>query len=158
MKVFRNYGSEKRYYNRVVGTNSRLDEMQAGLLRVRLSHLSELEDERKKICTRYLREIKNESIILPGIRRGATHIWHQFVIRSDKREELINYLTQKDIGTIIHYPIPPHMAEAYRYLDIPQGSLPITEKYADSVLSLPLYNGMTEEEQSYVIEALNNFH
>ena len=158
VKVFRNYGSEKRYYNRVVGTNSRLDEMQAGLLRVRLSHLSELEDERKKICTRYLREIKNESIILPGIRRGATHIWHQFVIRSDKREELINYLTQKDIGTIIHYPIPPHMAEAYRYLDIPQGSLPITEKYADSVLSLPLYNGMTEEEQSYVIDALNNFH
>lgn len=157
VKVFRNYGSEKRYYNRVVGTNSRLDEIQAGLLRVRLSHIQELEDEKRKICFRYLKELKNEKILLPAIREGATHIWHQFVIRSEKRQELIDYLNEKEIGTIIHYPIPPHLSEAYRYLQVLKGSLPITEKYAETVLSIPLYNGMTEDEQTYVIEAINMF-
>ena len=157
VRVFRNYGSEKRYYNRVVGTNSRLDEMQAGLLRVRLSHLQELEDDKRRICMRYLKELKNENIKLPEIREGATHIWHQFVIQTDRRKELIDYLNEKEIGTIIHYPIPPHLSEAYQYLKVPKGSLPITEKYAETVLSIPLYNGMTEEEQGYVIDAINQF-
>ena len=157
VRVFRNYGSEKRYYNKVVGTNSRLDEIQAGLLRVRLKHLPELEAEKRNICTRYLKELNSEAILLPGIREGATHIWHQFVIRCERREELISYLNERGIGTIIHYPIPPHLSEAYQYLDIKEGSLPITEKYAKTVLSLPLYNGMTDEEQSYVIDAINRF-
>lgn len=158
VRVFRNYGSEKRYYNKVVGTNSRLDEMQAGLLRVRLSHIQELEDDKRRICMRYLAELHNDNIMLPQIRKGATHIWHQFVIRTDRREELIDYLKNKEIGTIIHYPIPPHMSEAYQYLHISEGSLPITEKYAKTVLSIPLYNGMTEEEQSYIINAINKFN
>lgn len=157
IRVFRNYGSEKRYYNRVVGTNSRLDEMQAGLLRVRLSHIKELENEKRKICTRYLNEINNPNIILPLIRDGATHIWHQFVIRTERRNELIEYLEGKGIGTIIHYPIPPHLSEAYSYLGHKKGAFPITEQYADTVLSIPLYNGMTEDELDYVIEALNEF-
>ena len=157
VRVFRNYGSEKRYYNRVVGTNSRLDEIQAGLLRVRLSHMKELEEDKRRICSRYLRELKNENIHLPAIREGATHIWHQFVIRVDRRQELIDYLNSKEIGTIIHYPIPPHLSEAYQYLKLGEGSLPVTELYADTVLSIPLYNGMTEEEQGYVIEAINGF-
>lgn len=156
-RVFRNYGSEKRYYNKVVGTNSRLDEMQAGLLRVRLKHLDKLAEEKRRICERYLSELHNDKIILPTIRKGATHIWHQFVIRSDDREKMIKYLDEKGVGTIIHYPIPPHLSEAYRYLDMKEGSLPITEKYAQTVLSLPLYNGMTEEEQDYIIEAINTF-
>ena len=157
IRVFRNYGSEKRYYNRVVGTNSRLDEMQAGLLRVRLSHIKELENEKRKICTRYLNEINNPNIILPLIRDGATHIWHQFVIRTERRNELIEYLEGKGIGTIIHYPIPPHLSEAYSYLGHKKGAFPITEQYADTVLSIPLYNGMTEDELDYVIEVLNEF-
>ena len=157
IRVFRNYGSEKRYYNRVVGTNSRLDEMQAGLLRVRLSHIKELENEKRKICTRYLNEINNPNIVLPSIRDGATHIWHQFVIRTERRNELIEYLEGKGIGTIIHYPIPPHLSEAYSYLGHKKGAFPITEQYADTVLSIPLYNGMTEDELDYVIEALNEF-
>lgn len=155
IRVFRNYGSEKRYYNRVVGTNSRLDEMQAGLLRVRLKHMKELEEEKRTIAQRYLEELKSSEIILPAIRKDATHIWHQFVIRTQDREELIRYLEEKGIGSIIHYPIPPHMSEAYQYLDIPQGSLPITEKYAQTVLSIPLYNGMTYDEQTRVIDAIN---
>lgn len=157
IKIFRNYGSEKRYHNKVIGANSRLDEIQAGFLRVRLKHINELAEEKKIICERYLSELKNDNIELPKIREKATHIWHQFVIKTDRRQELIDYLDAKGIGTIIHYPIPPHLSEAYRYLGISKGDLPITEKYAESVLSIPLYNGMTEEEQKYVIEAINSF-
>lgn len=157
VRVFRNYGSEKRYYNKVVGTNSRLDEIQAGLLRVRLAHMDELIEEKQHICERYLRELKNEKIELPQIREGATHIWHQFVIKCKDRERLIDYLNERGIGSIIHYPIPPHLSEAYGYLGLKKGDLPITEKYANEVLSIPLYNGMSEDEVSYVIEAINQF-
>ena len=156
-RIFRNYGSEKRYHNMIVGSNSRLDEIQAGLLRIRLSHLNELNEERRIICERYIKEIKNKYIELPQVREGVTTVWHQFVIKSEKREELIAYLNEKEIGTIIHYPIPPHLSQAYEYLNVKKGSLPITEAYADQVLSLPLYNGMTEEEQTYVISVINNF-
>lgn len=156
-RVFRNYGSEKRYYNKVVGANSRLDEIQAGLLRVRLRHLDELAEEKRSICERYLAELHNDKITLPQTRQGATHIWHQFVIRTEYRDELMRYLEEKGIGTIIHYPIPPHLSEAYRYLGVGEGSLPITEKYAKTVLSIPLYNGMTKEEQNSVIKMVNRF-
>lgn len=157
IKIFRNYGSERKYYNSVVGTNSRLDELQAGLLRVRLSHMQELEDEKMRICNRYLKEIKNPDISLPKIRNGATHIWHQFVVQTDKRERFISYLNKNGIGTMIHYPIPPHLSGAYQFLNMTKGSLPITERYANTVLSLPLYIGMTQEEQTYVIEKINEF-
>lgn len=156
-RMYRNYGSEKRYYNKVVGTNSRLDEIQAGLLRVRLSHLEELNQERERICKRYQTELKNPFIKLPEVRKGATHVWHQFVVRVKNREDLIHYLEQKEIGTIIHYPIPPHLSEAYAYLHTDRKQLLLTEQYAKEVLSLPLYNGMTKEEQDYVIDTINQF-
>lgn len=156
-KVFRNYGSEKRYYNKIVGTNSRLDELQAGLLRVRLSHFNELIEEKCRICNRYLQGLKNPFIRLPEIRDKATHIWHQFVIYCEKRDELIDYLNSFEIGTIVHYPIPPHLAEAYKHLNVKVGTLPITEDYANKALSLPLYNGMTDEEQFFVIEKINTW-
>ena len=157
VRVFRNYGSEKRYYNKVVGANSRLDELQAGLLRVRLAHLDELTKERIRLCGTYTEELKNPAIELPRVREGATSVWHQYVIRSPKRDRLIEYLNEREIGTIIHYPIPPHLSEAYAYLGMGRGTLPITERYANEVLSIPLYNGMTEEEQQYVIESINQF-
>ena len=157
VRIFRNYGSEKRYYNKVVGANSRLDEIQAGFLRVRLKHLDEMALEKKNICERYLKELKNDKIKLPEIRDGATHIWHQFVISSDHRNELIEYLDANNIGSIIHYPIPPHLSEAYGYLGMKTGDLPITERYANTVLSIPLYNGMTKEEQDYIIDVINKF-
>ncbi len=156
-RVFRNYGSEKRYYNKVVGANSRLDELQAGLLRIRLRHAKECEKERRQIADRYLKEIQNPKLVLPGVQEGATAVWHQFVVRCEQRDELQRYLTEKEIGTMIHYPIPPHLSEAYRNLGYQRGAFPITEKYADEVLSLPMYNGMTNEEQTFVIEALNAF-
>jgi len=110
--VFRNYGSEKRYYNRVVGTNSRLDEIQAGLLRVRLLHLDEQNEERIRLAEIYNKEIMNPLIELPQIREGAQSVWHQYVIRVKSRNQLIKYLEEREIGTIIHYPVPPHLSEA----------------------------------------------
>ncbi|MBE5857751.1 MAG: DegT/DnrJ/EryC1/StrS family aminotransferase [Lachnospiraceae bacterium] len=157
IKMLRNYGSRVRYYNEKVGVNSRLDEMQAGLLRVRLPHMDELIKEKREIAEKYLSELHNDKFILPTVREGATHVWHQFVIRCEKRDELIKYLKDKGIGTIIHYPVPPHLAECYEYLGHKAGDYPITEKYANTVLSIPMYNGMTAEEQDYVINALNTF-
>lgn len=156
-RIFRNYGSEKRYYNKIVGANSRLDELQAGLLRVRLRHVGECEEERVQIAERYLKGIHNSKVRLPGIQEGATAVWHQFVVRCEERDALMAYLNEREIGTIIHYPIPPHLSEAYQYLGYQKGAFPITERCADEVLSLPMYNGMTPEEQQYVIDAINAF-
>lgn len=156
-RIFRNYGSEKRYYNKVVGANSRLDELQAGLLRVRLRHMDELTEEKRKIAARYQAELNNPLIRLPVTAPGAESVWHQYVIQCEERDRLMDYLGAKGIGTIIHYPIPPHLSEAYRYLGHEAGFLPITEHLADTVLSIPMYNGMTGEEQAYVIDAINSF-
>lgn len=156
-KVFRNYGSNKKYHNEVVGANSRLDELQAGLLRVKLKYLNEFNKERNEIAKRYLNELNNPNIHLPQVRPGADSSWHQFVIHTDKRDELKAYLEEHNIGTMIHYPIPPHLQKAYSYLGYKEGDFPIAEKYAKEVLSLPMYNGMTDEEQSYVIDTINSF-
>ncbi|MCR5216698.1 MAG: DegT/DnrJ/EryC1/StrS family aminotransferase [Lachnospiraceae bacterium] len=157
-KVLRNYGSEKRYYNKVVGTNSRLDELQAGLLRVKLKHLDELTLERQQIAQGYEKGLNKLEFILPKVRQNTTCVWHQYVIRCERRDELMSYLKSKGIGTIIHYPIPPHLSEAYAYLGLTKGDYPITEHFADTVLSIPMYNGMTKEEQDYIIEQLQGFN
>lgn len=157
-RIFRNYGSEKRYHNMMVGTNSRLDELQAGLLRIKLKHLDDFNAERCRLAERYLTEITNPLIKHPQIRPGADSTWHQYVVHvSGYREQLINYLEEQEIGTLIHYPIPPHLSEAYEYLGHKKGDFPIAERFADEVLSLPMYNGMTFEEQSAVINAINAF-
>jgi len=156
-KIFRNYGSEKRYHNMIVGTNSRLDEIQAGFLRVKLSHLDELNIERAQIAERYLKEITNPLIILPKVADDCTSVWHLFVITTGQRENLIKYLEEREVITLIHYPIPPHLSEAYEYLGYKDGDLPITEERAKQVLTLPLYNGMTNEEISWVVESVNKF-
>ena len=156
-KVYRNYGSEKRYYNKVIGVNSRLDEMQAGFLRVRLTHLQELNQERIRLAKTYSDKITNPAVVKPNICKDCSSVFHQYVIRIKMRDSLQEYLKSHDIGTIIHYPIPPHLSEAYSYLGLPRGSFPITEKLAETVLSLPMYNGMTPEEQMYVINNINNY-
>lgn len=159
MKMYRNYGSQKRYYNKVVGTNSRLDEIQAGLLRVKLKHLEELIQEREQIAERYFKEIKNKSIVLPMPRdkKHSRNVWHQFVVICKYRDAFIEHLKKRNINTLIHYPIPPHLSEAYKCLGYRKGMLPITESYADTVCSIPIFNGMTYEEQSNVIKAINCF-
>ncbi len=157
LRRLRNYGSSVRYHNEEVGVNSRLDEIQAALLNVRLKHMEELTAERKRIAERYLKTIDNPLILLPKTAEGAEHVYHQFVIRCEKRDELAAYLSDKGIDTIIHYPIPPHLSKAYGYLGMGRGSLPVTERYADTVLSIPMYNGLTEEEQDKVTEVLNAY-
>lgn len=156
-QIYRNYGSEKKYHNQIVGLNSRLDEIQAGLLRVKLKYLDRLNEEREQIAQKYLAHLKNNNIYVPKVRKDSTSVWHQFVIRTKAREKLMEYLNEKGIHTMIHYPIPPHLSEAYKYLHVPKGALPITERYAQEVLSLPMYNGMPEEEIDDVIRVMNAF-
>lgn len=157
IKILRNYGSEKRYHNKVVGMNSRLDELQAGLLRIKLGHLEEITREREELAERYKNEIKNADVILPKTRQESRAVWHQYVVRTKSRDVLKEYLRKNGIGTIIHYPIPPHLSDAYKNLGYCMGDLPITEQYAEEVLSLPMYNGMTKEEQNWVIQTINGW-
>lgn len=153
----RNYGSKVKYQFEEVGVNSRLDEMQAGLLRVRLRYLDELTAERVKIAQYYHEHIYNNKIIKPQVRNGATSVWHQYVVMCEKRDQLMDHLKKNEITTMIHYPVPPHLSRAYAYLGVKEGSLPVTEQYAKSALSLPIYNGMKEEEMAWVVDALNRF-
>ena len=155
IRALRNYGSEKKYYNKYQGVNSRMDEIQAALLRVKLRHIDEITAERRAIAEAYLSGIKNPDIILPQTAEGASHVWHLFVVRTEKRDELQKYLADNGIGTQIHYPVPPHLAEAYRGLGHKLGDFPITENYAQTILSLPLYSGMADTEQSNTIATLN---
>ncbi|MFG6367048.1 MAG: DegT/DnrJ/EryC1/StrS family aminotransferase [Lachnospiraceae bacterium] len=153
--MMRNYGSKVKYYNEIEGVNSRLDEMQAALLRVKLSHLQELNNERTMLAQRYDKGITNPAVYLPRIRDEAEHIYHQYVIKCNARDSLQKSLEQSGIQTQIHYPIPPHLAKCYHFLGHKKGDYPITETYANEVLSLPIYTGMTLEEQDYVIEQIN---
>lgn len=155
LRMMRNYGSKVKYHNEIEGINSRLDEMQAALLRVKLSHLQELNDERKVLAQRYNEGIVNPAVRLPKVRDGADSIYHQYVVRCASRDSLQKALEQSGIQTQIHYPVPPHLANCYTYLGHKKGEFPITETYADEVLSLPIYTGMTQEEQDYVIEQIN---
>lgn len=157
IRALRNYGSEKKYYNKYQGVNSRMDEMQAALLRVKLHHIDEITAERRAIAEAYLAGIKNPDIILPQIAEGASHVWHLFVVRTEKRDKLQQYLAGNGIGTQIHYPVPPHLAEAYKGLGYKVGDFQITESYANSVLSLPVYSNISHTELKYVIDSLNKW-
>ncbi len=156
-RVYRNYGSNVHYHFQVIGANSRLDELQAGLLNVKLTHMDEINKERVKIAQYYTDNIKNPLIRLPKIRPHADSTWHQYVIHTSRRDEFQQYLKEHEIGSIIHYPIPPHLSEAYQFLGYKKGDFPITEKAADEVLSLPMYNGMREDELKYIVETINHF-
>jgi len=151
----RNYGSETKYHNDFVGVNSRLDEIQASFLSVKLPYLNKENTIRKTIAKRYLSEIKNSKITLPFYDNSENHIFHLFVIRTEKRDELQHYLAENGIQTQIHYPIPPHKQKALPQFH--QLSFPITEKMHDEVLSLPISPVMTEDEIDYVVKTLNQY-
>jgi len=157
VRALRNYGSEKHYYNKYMGFNSRLDEMQAAILRVKLRHLEEFNEERKMIAQLYLKGLQDANIILPYVPEWAEPVWHQFVIRSTKRDELQEYLKSKGIGTLIHYPLPIHLQEAYKHLGYKKGDFPIAEKMANEVLSLPMWVGLKKEEIEMICKAIRNF-
>jgi dTDP-4-amino-4,6-dideoxygalactose transaminase len=151
----RNYGSEKKYYNDYVGINSRLDELQAGFLNLKLLNLDADNQKRRAIAKRYLAEIKNEKITLPFWDFSNNHVFHLFVVRTENREDLQNYLMKNNIQTIIHYPIPPHKQKAFSAWN--NLSFPITEKIHNEVLSLPISPVLTEIEVNFIIEILNKY-
>ena len=151
----RNYGSEKKYYNEFIGINSRLDEIQAAFLNVKLPFLDSDNFIRRTIATKYLSEIKNDKILLPKVIETANHVFHLFVIRTENRNALQEYLLENQIETVIHYPIPPHKQEAFKEWN--KLIFPITEKIHNEVLSLPISPVMTDEEVNYVIAILNKY-
>lgn len=157
VRALGNYGSDYKYHHIYQGNNSRLDELQAAFLRIKLRELDKWNQERNRIASRYLSEIDNPRIVLPVTAEDCTHVYHIFGIRCEKREELEKYLAEKGIGTNKHYPIPMHLQGAYEELQIPRGTLPIAEEISSTQLSIPMYYGMTEDEVSYVIDAINQW-
>ena len=156
IRALANYGSEQKYVNLFKGMNSRLDELQAAILSFKLPRLDSDNAKRSQIAKRYMKYISNPLVTLPSPGKPGEHVWHIFAIRTSYRKALQEYLTHSGVGTLIHYPIPPHRQSAYGEL----GELyfPIAEEIADTELSLPLYPQMTEDEISKVIEAVNAFH
>lgn len=155
LKALGNYGSHKKYQNEYQGTNSRLDEIQAAMLSVKLKHLPGETEIRQNIAQKYLAEINNSLVILPQNNVVKEHVWHLFVIRTEHRYELIRHLEREGISTLVHYPIPPHKQNAYKEFN--HLSLPVTEKIHDQVLSLPISAVMSDEEAQAVVEAVNRF-
>ena len=157
VRALSNYGSDYKYHHIYLGNNSRLDELQAGILRVKLEQLEKWNTNRIAIADKYLAEIKNDQIILPKRMDDVRHVYHIFGIRCARREELEAYLTENGVMTNKHYPIPMHLQGAYEDLQIPKGALPIAEEISDTELSIPMYYGMTDEEVQHVIDVLNRF-
>lgn len=157
IRALGNYGSDYKYHHIYKGNNSRLDEIQAAILRAKLPSLPKVNENRRMIANRYLNEIKNPNIELPYVNEDCVPVWHIFGIRCKEREKLEKYLNDNGIKTNKHYPIPMHMQECYKDLGIKEGELPIAEEISSTELSIPMYYGMTEEEIQYVIDTLNNF-
>lgn len=155
IRALRNYGSNEKYVFEYQGYNSRLDEIQAAILSLKLPNLDAENEHRRKIAKRYLTEINNPKIILPTHNSVDSDAWHLFVIQTLEREKLRTFLSEKGIGTDIHYPIAPHKQLAYQCWE--NWSLPITEKIHRQVVSLPLNTALTDLEISYIIRFLNNF-
>lgn len=153
IKALRNYGSHKKYENLYRGLNSRLDEIQAGFLNVKLKYIQKDIEGRRAVADYYLKHIKNPKIILPKVIENEGHVWHLFVIRTKKRDSLQQYLAESGVQTLIHYPIPPHKQEAY--LEFNRLSFPITEEIHKEVLSLPMSGVMSEEDVKKVVDLIN---
>jgi len=156
IRALANYGSDEKYINKYQGLNSRLDEIQASVLDVKLKYIDADNNKRRKIAEEYTAGIKNDKIILPILpSQPKEHVYHLFVVRTAKRDRLQKYLAENGIQTLIHYPIPPHKQKAYKYYN--NLSFPITEKIHDEVLSLPISPVMEEKEIQKVIDVINSF-
>jgi dTDP-4-amino-4,6-dideoxygalactose transaminase len=152
VRVLRNYGSKKKYYNEVRGFNSRLDELQAAFLRVKLKKLDEWNERRCTVAAKYLERLSGvDSLLLPFVPDWAEPVWHLFVVRCSKRDALQQRLAAAGIGTLVHYPIPPHLSGAYADAKWKRGNFPIAEELAETVLSLPMGPHLTKEQADYVV-------
>ena len=157
--ALRNYGSTKKYFHDIIGVNSRLDEMQAAFLRIKLRKMNEWNAERNKIAARYKKNLKEVlEIELPHTNLGNEHVYHLFVIKAKKRNELQSFLDQEGICTLIHYPIPCHLHKAYAFLNYKKGDFPTTEGLSEQILSLPMYIGLKNDDIDYVCNKLITFY
>ncbi len=157
VRLLRNYGSKSKYYNEEKGINSRLDELQAALLRVRLKHLDEWNSRRARVAAKYTEALSETDLMLPRVCDGADPVWHLFVVRCARRDELQKHLRSAGVTTLVHYPVPPHLQEAYSELKLTAASLPITEAIHREALSLPMGPHLNELAVERVIEAVRSF-
>jgi dTDP-4-amino-4,6-dideoxygalactose transaminase len=158
LRVLRNYGSRVKYYNEVKGFNSRLDPLQAAFMRVKLPHLDEWNRRRKSIAAGYLKALADvEGLQLPFVPEGMEPSWHLFVVRHPDRAGLQGHLTQAGIGTLIHYPVPPHLSNAYAEMGSKVGDFPITEDLAQTVLSLPMGPHLQPDQMQTVIDSIDSY-
>ena len=158
IRTLRNYGSQKKYYNEVIGSNMRLDELQAAFLSVKLNYLYQWNEQRRQIAAWYDHYLANVGDLrLPFTAPGATHVYHLYVVRTEKRDELQKHLAENGIGTLIHYPVPPHLQEAYKSLGFSNGDFPIAEKISATCLSLPLWPGMQEQQVANVAASIADY-
>ncbi|HVG21866.1 MAG TPA: DegT/DnrJ/EryC1/StrS family aminotransferase [Blastocatellia bacterium] len=157
VRLLRNYGSKQKYYNEEKGINSRLDELHAAMLRVRLKRLDAWNSRRAAIAKIYLDELKETGLVLPVIAAGSDPAWHLFVVRSGRRDRFQQHLRSAGVGTLVHYPVPPHLQEAYKDLAYSAGSFPITEAIHREILSLPMGPHLSETDAARVVEAARSF-
>ena len=157
VRALSNYGSDFKYHHIYQGVNSRLDEMQAAILSVKLKKVDDWNRHRQNVAEKYLERLRNEKIVKPIVAKDRIHVWHIFALRTEKRDELEKYLNKNGIGTNIHYPTPIHLQKGYQNLGIRKGELPIAEQISRTELSIPLYYGMKEEQLNYMIEIINRF-
>ncbi len=156
--VLRNYGSQVKYKNEVPGHNMRMDELQAAFLNVKMDYLEPWNRQRQQIASWYLQTLQGVGdLVLPYTHPGATHVYHLFVIRTKQRDALQQHLAKAGVGTLIHYPIPPHLQDAYRYLGLKKGAFPLAEEFASTCLSLPMWPGMTQDMVGEVSEKIASF-
>jgi dTDP-3-amino-3,4,6-trideoxy-alpha-D-glucose transaminase len=154
----RNYGSSVKYYNEVKGCNARLDALQAALLRVKLSRIDEWNQRRALVAKRYIEDLASfPHLSLPSLLDDAEPAWHLFVVRHPRRDELQMHLSRFGVETLIHYPVPPHLSQAYSELGYIRGSYPLTERIAETILSLPIGPHFGPHQQDYVISTLMKF-
>jgi len=157
--VIRNYGSQKKYYNEIKGINSRLDELQAGFLSIKLKHLTKWSEQRNHIAALYNQQLSGVGdVVTPVLANGATSVYHLYVIRTNKRDALQQYLNENGVGTLIHYPLPPHLQEAYQELGYKKGDFPLAETIADTCISLPMFPGLTDEQVKQVCDTIKQFY
>ncbi len=157
IRLLRNYGSNEKYVHDVKGTNSRLDELQAAFLSVKLRHLDAWNARRRFVAASYLQGMRNPLVMLPRPGSWALPSWYVFVVKTERRTELQRFLRERGVDTMIHYPVPPHRQAAYADLGIPWDAFPVANRWCDEVLSLPMGPHMTDEQVEFVIESVNVF-
>lgn len=157
IRALGNYGSDYKYHHIYKGNNSRLDELQAAFLVAKLPHLERMNVERRRVAAKFTEGIKNPKVVTPYVLQDCVPVWHIYGIRCAEREALEMHLKRKGIGTNKHYPIPMHMQECYKDLNIPQGALPIAEEISSTELSIPMYYGIKDDEIQYIIDTINEF-